>query len=55
MLPEYFALVGTGIASIGGLYYLYCTIRGTVKPHKMTYFFGDSFHLLYFLHNYHKK
>ncbi|OGG87831.1 hypothetical protein A2592_02490 [Candidatus Kaiserbacteria bacterium RIFOXYD1_FULL_42_15] len=48
MLPEYFALIGVGIASLGGFYYLYCTLRGTVRPHKMTYFFFGLFSLIAF-------
>ena len=48
MIPEYFALIGTVIASLGGFYYLYCTIKGTVKPHKMTYFFWGLFPLIVF-------
>ena len=49
MIPEYFALVGAGIASLGGLYYLYCTIKGTVKPHRMTWFFWTLFPMVAFV------
>jgi hypothetical protein len=37
MLPEYFAIIGAVIASGGGLYYLYETIRGTAKPNRVTW------------------
>lgn len=48
MLPEYFALVGVGVASLGGLYYLYRTIQGTVKPNRMTWFFWGAFPMIAF-------
>jgi len=48
MIPEYFALVGVLIASLGGFYYLYCTLRGTVQPHKVTFFFWGLFPLIIF-------
>ncbi|HEY8886361.1 MAG TPA: hypothetical protein VIM31_02555 [Candidatus Microsaccharimonas sp.] len=37
MLPEYFAIIGAIIASAGGFYYLYETIRGTTKPNRVTW------------------
>lgn len=37
MLPEYFAIIGALIASIGGLYYLYQTIIGKTKPNRITW------------------
>jgi hypothetical protein len=37
MLPEYFAIIGAVIASGGGLYYLYETIRGKAKPNRVTW------------------
>ena len=37
MLPAYFALIGAGIASLGGLYYLYETIIGKAKPNRVTW------------------
>ena len=48
MLPPYVALIGIAIASIGGLYYLYCTIQGTVRPNKITWFFWGAFPLVAF-------
>ncbi len=38
MLPEYYAVVGAIIASLGGFYYLYETIIGKTKPNKITFF-----------------
>ena len=37
MLPEYFAIIGAVIASWGGLYYLYETIKGTAQPNRVTW------------------
>ncbi len=37
MLPEYFAIIGAVIASGGGLYYLYETIKGTAQPNRVTW------------------
>ena len=48
MIPEYFALVGAALASLGGFYYLYCTIKGTVRPNKMTWFFWGLFPMIAF-------
>jgi hypothetical protein len=48
MIPEYFALVGSLIASTGGFYYLYCTIKGTVQPNRMTWFFWGAFPMIAF-------
>lgn len=48
MLPEYFNIIASGIASLGGLYYLYCTIRGTVKPNRVTWFFWGAFPIIAF-------
>ncbi|MDC1205528.1 hypothetical protein N8083_01630 [Candidatus Pacebacteria bacterium] len=48
MLPEYFALVGSAIAVSGSLFYLYCTIKGTVKPNRVTWFFWGLFPMIGF-------
>lgn len=48
MLPEYFAIVGALIASCGGLHYLYSTIRGRVKPNRVTWFFWGAFPMIAF-------
>ena len=37
MLPEYFAVIGALIASAGGFYYLYETIRGKTQPNRITW------------------
>jgi hypothetical protein len=37
MLPESFAQVGALISSIGGLQYLFATIRGTARPNRATW------------------
>ncbi len=49
MIPEYFALIGSVIASSGGFYYLYCTIKGTVQPNRMTWFFWGAFPMIAFV------
>ena len=52
MIPEYFALVGSLFASTGGFYYLYCTIKGTVQPNKITWFFWGAFPMIAFAAQY---
>ena len=37
MLPEYFAVIGAIIGSIGGFKYLYDTIKGTARPNRVTW------------------
>ncbi len=37
MLPEYFAIIGAVISSLGGLYYLVETIRGRTQPNRVTW------------------
>lgn len=48
MIPEYFAIIGSIIASFGGAYYLYCTVRGTVQPNRVTWFFWGVFPMIVF-------
>lgn len=48
MLPEYFAVIGSLLASSGGFLYLYHTIRGTVQPNKVTWFFWGAFPMIAF-------
>lgn len=48
MLPEYFAVIGSVIASIGGIYYAYLTFKGRVKPNKVTWFFWGAFPIIAF-------
>lgn len=37
LIPEYFAIVGAVISSLGGLYYLYATITGKAQPNRVTW------------------
>jgi hypothetical protein len=55
MLPEYFALVSTLIASMGAIQYLYLTARGKVQPNKVTYFFWGLFPLIAFFAQSHEE
>lgn len=48
MLPEYFAVIGSVIASTGGIYYAYLTFKGRVKPNKITWFFWSAFPMIAF-------
>lgn len=52
MLPEYFAFVSTFIASLGGVYYLYLTIKGDVQPNKVTFFFWGLLPMIGFFAQY---
>ena len=49
MLPEYFAVIGSVIASTGGIYYAYLTFKGRVKPNKVTWFFWSAFPMIAFV------
>jgi hypothetical protein len=49
MLPEYFAIIGAVIASAGGFYYLYETIRGTVQPNRVTWLLWGLFPMITFV------
>ena len=49
MIPEYFALVGAAIASLGGLYYLYETITGKTKPNRITWLLWGLFPMIVFI------
>jgi hypothetical protein len=48
MLPEYFAVIGSVIASMGGIYYAYLTFKGQVRPHRVTWFFWSAFPMIAF-------
>lgn len=37
MLPSYFVIIGTAIGSIGALWYLVETIKGNVKPNRVSF------------------
>jgi hypothetical protein len=49
MLPEYFAVVGSVIASSGGIYYAYLTLKGQVKPNRVTWLFWSAFPMIAFV------
>jgi hypothetical protein len=49
MLPEYFAVIGAGIASVGGFYYLYETITGRAKPNRVTWLLWWLFPMIIFI------
>ena len=49
MLPEYFAIIGALIASLGGLYYLYETIQGKAKPNRVTWILWAVFPMIIFV------
>ncbi len=49
MLPEYFAVVGAVIASVGGVYYLYETILGKTKPNRVTWILWGLFPMIVFI------
>lgn len=49
MLPEYFAIIGAVIGSLGGLYYLYDTITGKAQPNRVTWLLWGIFPLIIFV------
>lgn len=49
MLPEYFAIVGAIIGSVGGLYYLYDTIVGKAQPNRITWLLWGFFPMVIFV------
>lgn len=49
MLPEYFSIIGALVASLGGLYYLYLTIRGKVQPNRVTWLLWGLFPMIIFI------
>jgi hypothetical protein len=49
MIPEYFAVVGAIVASLGGFYYLYETIVGKAKPNRVTWFLWGLFPMVIFV------
>jgi hypothetical protein len=46
MIPEYFALVGALIGTLGGFYYLYQTLIGRTKPNRVTWFMWALFPMI---------
>ena len=49
MIPECFSIVGAVIASLGGFYYLYLTIRGKVQPSRVTWLLWGLFPMIVFI------
>lgn len=49
MLPEYFAIIGAIIGSLGGLYYLFDTITGKAQPNRITWLLWGIFPLVIFV------
>lgn len=49
MIPEYFAIVGAIIASLGGLYYLYETLTGKSQPNRITWLLWGLFPMITFI------
>lgn len=49
MLPEYFAIIGAIIGSLGGFFYLYETIAGKAQPNRITWLLWGIFPMVIFL------
>ena len=49
MLPEYCAIIGAVIGSLGGYYYLYETIIGKAQPNRITWLLWGIFPLIIFV------
>ena len=49
MIPEYFAVVGAIVGSLGGFYYLYETIIGNAKPNRVTWLLWGLFPMIIFV------
>jgi len=49
MIPEYFAVIGAAIGSLGGFYYLVETIRGKTKPNRVTWLLWGLFPMIIFV------
>jgi hypothetical protein len=48
MLPEYCAIIGAIIGSLGGFYYLYETIAGKAQPNRITWLLWGIFPMVIF-------
>ena len=48
MIPENYAVLGALVASLGGFYYLYETIKGTAKPNRVTWLLWAIFPMITF-------
>ena len=49
MLPGYFAILGAILGSLGGLYYLFETLKGKAQPNRITWLLWGIFPLVIFL------
>ena len=49
MLPEYFAIIGAIVGSVGGFYYLYETIVGKAQPNRITWLLWGIFPMVIFV------
>jgi uncharacterized membrane protein AbrB (regulator of aidB expression) len=49
MLPDYFAMIGAIIGSLGGFYYLYETIAGKAQPNRITWLLWGIFPMVIFV------
>lgn len=49
MIPEYFAVIGAIIASVGGFYYLYETLKGRTQPNRITWLLWGIFPMITFI------
>ena len=49
MLPEYCAIIGAIIGSLGGFYYLYETIAGKAQPNRITWLLWGIFPMVIFV------
>lgn len=48
MLPDYFAIIGALIGSLGGFYYLYDTLVGNARPNRITWLLWGTFPMVIF-------
>ncbi|WP_053228376.1 hypothetical protein [Spirochaeta cellobiosiphila] len=49
MIPEYFAIIGAFVGSLGGIYYLIETVQGKTQPNRVTWLLWGIFPLIIFL------
>jgi hypothetical protein len=49
MLPDYFAIPGAVIGSLGGFYYLYETVTGSAQPNRITWLLWGIFPMVIFV------
>ncbi len=49
MLPEYFAIIGAVIGSLGGCYYFYETVTGRSQPNRITWLLWGIFPMVIFV------